>query len=320
MEHEAYRPYIEVQPPARKGSAIACDSKRGITVLFGGGGLNDTWAWDGTNWTMLQPAVSPPARTNGSMAYDVQHERIVLFGGVSSSGHLLNDTWLWDGTNWMQQQVSDEPEPRCGAAMAYDQAHQKVVLYGGQTLNGRCGEVLGDTWVWDGTRWQSVEPGLAPQARLGACMAYDEARQQVVLFGGTSGNILFNDTWAWDGAQWLPQTASTVPPARAWASMIYSRISQQVVLLGGGSAVVQVESAGLGDAWSWNGIDWHMLNTNAVPAGGYQSAAFDDARQAIVLYATTGGKPNPGTKQQSNWQPNVSLQPTLNSETWVLHI
>ena len=46
-------------PAPRVYSAMAYDSNRGRTVLFGGlggagvGNLGDTWEWDGENWTHM---------------------------------------------------------------------------------------------------------------------------------------------------------------------------------------------------------------------------------------------------------------------------
>ena len=46
---------------------MAYDSAHGQVVLFGGqdanlNALNDTWVWDGTNWTQKFPQTIPPAR------------------------------------------------------------------------------------------------------------------------------------------------------------------------------------------------------------------------------------------------------------------
>ena len=53
-------------PSARYYHAMAYDSARGVTVLFGGHDtrdrLNDTWEWDGTNWTQRFPATKPTTR------------------------------------------------------------------------------------------------------------------------------------------------------------------------------------------------------------------------------------------------------------------
>src|SRR5207244_2155101 len=58
-----------------------------------------------------------------------------------------------------------------------------------------------DTWVWDGTTWIQKFPATSPSPRVHAGMAYDKARQQVVLFGGANNPItlVLGDTWVWDG-------------------------------------------------------------------------------------------------------------------------
>ena len=69
-------------PPPRFSQNMVYDSARGVIVLFGGaagrsdlpgtirGRFNDTWTWDGTTWTKLNPQTSPPALSFASMAYD----------------------------------------------------------------------------------------------------------------------------------------------------------------------------------------------------------------------------------------------------------
>jgi Galactose oxidase, central domain len=91
-------------PSRRSGSGAAYDSKRGITIVFGGDGedgvLGDTWSYDGTTWRKLSDA-GPEPRAMGYLAYDVKRDRVVLFGGRKSypNGD-LNDTWEWDGVAW----------------------------------------------------------------------------------------------------------------------------------------------------------------------------------------------------------------------------
>ena len=53
-------------PSAREGPMVAYDPVSRKVVLFGGlgstGYLNDTWTFDGANWTRVTPPVTPPAR------------------------------------------------------------------------------------------------------------------------------------------------------------------------------------------------------------------------------------------------------------------
>lgn len=69
------------------------DSKKRV-LLFGGAGgstlFNDTWEWDGDNWTQRQD-IGPGARAFAAIAYDSQRQRTVLFGGAGQT--LFGDTW-----------------------------------------------------------------------------------------------------------------------------------------------------------------------------------------------------------------------------------
>lgn len=77
---------VSICPPGRDDTAMAYDSRRRVSVLFGGrdnalGELGDTWEWDGTTWTQITPSVAPPARHMHAMAYDARRGRTVLYGG-----------------------------------------------------------------------------------------------------------------------------------------------------------------------------------------------------------------------------------------------
>src|SRR5438094_453033 len=99
-------------PWARFAHDLLSDAARGSVVLFGGfdevfGNFqleNDTWTWDGTTWTQLQPLTSPAARQYYAMAYDAARGRVVLFGGATqlNGGGIAQDTWEFDGTTWAQ--------------------------------------------------------------------------------------------------------------------------------------------------------------------------------------------------------------------------
>ena len=58
--------------------AMTYDSLRGVVVLFNG---LDTWTWDGSKWTLKQPATKPPQRNGHAMAFDSARGVVVLFGG-----------------------------------------------------------------------------------------------------------------------------------------------------------------------------------------------------------------------------------------------
>ena len=269
-------------PPERYIHAMTYDAGHQQVVLFGGFGqnspyyLNDTWLWNGTNWTQANPTNSPDARGAHAMAYDAAHGQVVMFGGTSFSTNRFADTWLWDGTNWTQANPGTSPSARDAAVMVYDPATSNVVLFGGSSSGGD----IGDTWTWDGTNWTKQNPGSSPSARSDYSMVYDPATGNVVLFGG-DGSL--NDTWTWDGTNWTQQFPASAPPGRADQGMAYDAVLGEVVMWGG-----QGSSGFLNDTWAWNGSTWTQLNSPTTPpAGRYapNAIAYDAAQNQMLLFS-----------------------------------
>ena len=123
-------------PGTRVGHVMLYDPVRQQIVMFGGYSpsspyqLNDTWVWNGTDWTQLQPAHSPPIRANAAAVFDTVNQVVVMFGGTNYQGE-LNDTWVWNGTDWTQKFPLTSPPARDSQAMAYDPVRQQTVMFGG---------------------------------------------------------------------------------------------------------------------------------------------------------------------------------------------
>ncbi len=241
------------------------------------------------NWTQSFPTTSPSPRFGAAMAYDSAHGQIVLFGGAEVCGascrNILADTWIWDGANWTQKFPAVAPPSRTLYSMVYDTARSQMVLFGG--FNASLGP-LNDTWVWDGSTWAQKFPSNIPAARYDCeYLAYDSARQQVVMFGcGTSADTKYNDTWVWDGSNWTQQFPAHVPPARSAQQMAYDAAHQQIVLFGGGG----VGGTSLDDTWTWDGTDWTQRFPAASPTTPRWNStmAYDAARGNVLLFGGSG--------------------------------
>lgn len=247
-------------PSPRTSPLMAYDAAQGQVVLFGGTevlpkgnvSVNDTWVWNGSNWTQKFPSLSPPAVESGAMVYDSTQSQIVLFGGSSSHTStcvtFMNQTWVWNGATWTEKFPATPPPARGGHGLVYDSAHRQVVLFGGMpsqcmTNSFAPPTVDGDTWVWDGSNWTRKYPANSPPAREGPGIVYDSAENQIVLFGGDDGNgNLFGDTWVWNGDNWIQQFPAVSPPARSFPAMVYDAADSQTFLFGG---------SGLVDTWVW---------------------------------------------------------------------
>lgn len=123
-------------PPARSDTAMAYDSVRRVTVLFGGNGdslLNDTWTWDGTNWTRVAVG-GPQPRYGHGMAFDVRRKVMLMCGGRTSQTvggvNEVSDVWEWNGQTWTELPAY-RLVPRRLHQIWYDSGEEAVFVFGG---------------------------------------------------------------------------------------------------------------------------------------------------------------------------------------------
>lgn len=91
-----------VSPTPRFRFAMAFDSQRSRTVLYGGFDgtdiLTDTYEYAGSEWVQIAIPGSPPSNsTETQHGYDAARGRFVIHGGFG--GSFSSDTWEYDGTN-----------------------------------------------------------------------------------------------------------------------------------------------------------------------------------------------------------------------------
>lgn len=201
---------------------------------------------------------------------------------------------------WRVAQPVVSASARYFAMAAYDSTRKQVVLFGGLP---QFGDVLSDTWIWNGSTWSGALPVTAPSQRFAAAMADDAARGEVVLFGGQDYRYaLLSDTWVWNGTSWTRRCGSGQarcgPSPRTVHAMAYDADRKRVVMFGGGKTLVErplvhVGSA-LSDTWEWDGATWKETcgETSATPCAipGLRGAsmAYDPVRKRIVLYGGEG--------------------------------
>lgn len=110
--------------------------------------------------------------------------------------------------------------------------------------------------------WRELSPPDRPPARGAAGFAYDAARREAVLIGGSDGTVpQFGDTWTFDGRTWTERQPAASPPLRSAPAMGYDPLRRLVVLFGGTSA----QSGWLGDTWTWDGSTWTKESPGSSP-------------------------------------------------------
>lgn len=262
-------------------SAAAFDAARGQIVKFGGSTflfveLDETWVWDGTQWTKLDPPTKPPKRTRAQMAYDPTTQRTVLFGGFDDLTGAMYDTWEWDGSNWSMPPGANPPSlggtataspyaPDFGTnaglfmgRMVWDPLRQEIVLLGGLTIDMSNFEPAGatQTWVYKNGEWSQRNPVTQLPPRIAPAAGADTGRGRIIAFGGALPNLFFtddsdpteekalkdqaavlSDTWSWDGSNWERIPTRKSPPPRLVGSMSDSFNDTPPILFGGQSVL-----------------------------------------------------------------------------------
>lgn len=192
-----------LSPSPRAGLQMVYDPDRKLVVLFGGTGpdpknpsatigFNETWLWDGKNWSQARPAKSPPAPAENpwAMAYDGAHHHVLLFDGAA--------TWTWDGKAWTEQHPAHSPDAPFTGVMAYDEAQQQLVFAGTNASQAV------ETWLWDGSDWQQQQTKLRLNPLSQPHMYYHPGYGLLLLYvlnrdsGGVTGSAL----WYWKDNDW----------------------------------------------------------------------------------------------------------------------
>ncbi len=296
--------WIELQPAPfpnttqvwRQGGMAFHPVQNGL-VLFGGlqstptAPLDQTWTFDGANWTQLTPVTTPPTRWGHRVVYDSRRARLVTFGGRSPTTTAnANDTWEWNGVDWQQVATANAPSPRAFYSMAYDSRRGVTVLYG--TMSGSTiGSAGGDqTWEYDGVDWRLVTTATTPPGLEAPAMTYDTARGVVVMFGGWNGQVAidYRTTWEYDGIDWTLRTTTNAPATGYRASCVYDEARGRTVLYGGYAGGMAQTTT-----WEYDGNDWTAVATGGSLRITEAYMGYDPIRRISVYFGGSGPGTNP---------------------------
>jgi hypothetical protein len=262
------------------------------------------------HWTQVTPA--PLIRYFSSMAFDSSRGATLIFGGVIGT-RSLSDLWEWNGTKWNQLETGVSPPARFGHSMAYDSNEKKTVVFGGRRLDAVRAANLSDTWELKsqsdgGIVWRELQfLSRAPVGRSRHSMAFDSARNRMVLFGGIEifpdgGSNLLQDTWELTDGGWvqmfpdggLVDGGTLIPPARYLHSMAFDKVQNRTVMFGGHGFRREF--------FSWNGASWTLYQTLLDPEPRIgNTIAFDSSRNTLVLF---GGRNEVGNYLSDAYQLN----------------
>jgi hypothetical protein len=295
---------------ARNYHAMAYDSARGETILFGGqqtDGICDesgsnlcggTYKRDGFNWIKINPENSPVPRMGHKMVYDASREKIVLFGGYYFAGKdiFFDETWEWDGFNWKKLDPETKPYSRYNHEMVYDSERGRVVMFGG-VMPWYYGGTNNETWEWDGTDWRQIagdsclggecyicEESDCPSPRYDFGMVYDSNRKKTILYGGTFSleSDPFDDAWEWDGKIWskIEGSFDDIIPLTG-LSMTYDRHKDRILFFGG----VTTDNTLSEKTWEWDGTEITSFEHDSIEFNRRNFAMiFDEINKTTMVF------------------------------------
>lgn len=226
-------------------------------VLCGAG----TWWRDGA--LLIQPCYR--VRNDEATAWVDDLSR-----GLSVYGGALNGNYQSPGVLFPGGPAP--PGLRAFAAMAWVPWLGGSVLVGGQAVD----RLLGDSWLLSRERWSALPGGVPPRA--GHALATDEARAQLVLFGGRGADAgLLGDTWVLADGGWSALPPGPGPSPRVGASMVFDPKGARLILLGGEGA-----SGLLGDTWAFDGTRWSALDAGQLTPRRRAGLAVEPATGALL--------------------------------------
>ena len=127
-----------------------------------------------------------------------------------------------------------------------------------------------------------------PSHRCVAALAYDSAREKVVLFGGFvyEEPWVIGDTWEWDGVQWTQVATEGPSPRMDSKNMVYDSARGKVVLFSGHAKEAGEWIQGWKrptDTWEWDGSQWTQVATTG-PYRTNHAMVYDSERRKIVSF------------------------------------
>jgi hypothetical protein len=217
-------------------------------------------------------------------AGDAQPDGTVTDGALDASGDGLQVT----ARHWVNRS-NPTPGKLIGARAVYDSKRGKVILYGGDRSTGiPPTDPSAAMWAYDGTTWTSLCDPCAPGPRYAPAMAYDIARDRVVLYGGLDTTGAIDGLWEWDGTTWAAITATGLQPGRrGMAQMVYDQRRHLIVMIGGGMTPTTYDAT----VFEYDGVVWKAFEDATVVSvigGQGTTALWDPLVERVEIYGDRG--------------------------------
>lgn len=122
-----------------------------------------------------------------------------------------------------------------------------------------------------------------PEARWLHEMTYDEANDQVLVFGGAGTNTIFSDLWSFKNGVWK-RLSNTGPAGSIKSAFAYDAKRKRAVLFGGSGE----GNKPLDETWEWDGKDWKQVNIQGPSARSHPMATYDPTHKIVIVFGGVG--------------------------------
>ena len=273
----------------------------------------------------------PEAREHGALLVSDDGATIYLLSGGGypnfPTQELLADAWQYDvaADRWDPWDVSGDVPPPAGSRRVARLTDNQAILFGGYVDDFDSDDVLVHVDLVTGV-FTTVTPSTAkPASRTLHAMAYDDAHDRVIVFGGFSqtaaGNEILNDTWfgTFDKAamtmDWQQQTLAVSPPPRygAFAGVDDDEDIQRFVVYSGAGTPTNADPVGaITDAWVLtlgDTIEWQLLPADDTPVGRRNGCGVvDPSTHTLTVFG--------GTADARTTSPGVFVLDVRGNGTW----
>lgn len=260
---------------------------------------SDVWSFDPRSlvWERhAQSGATPPPRFRHAAAWDPARGEMVVFGGCCAPTGWFNDVWAYDprANSWADRTPRTGSPPYTNRVRAaWDPTRDQMLVFGGL---GHC-FLKNDLWAYSGRdrSWQRLARSAVPQIRNeGASAVYDEAKQELLLFGGCAGSAPRNEVLAYSLTSGTVRTisaAGTTPAARSDHRAAWDPV-ERVMYVFGGRGPAGVDGGHFGDLWRFRPDtgEWERPQVTG-PAPRPRSdfaAGWDPSRRRFMVFGGFG--------------------------------
>jgi N-acetylneuraminic acid mutarotase len=234
---------------------------------------DETYEWDGTNWTKIALTVSDTRAFGSALTFDPDRQVAVLFGGAPATGVLLDTTFTYANKAWASVSDAAYPIARSLFVFTTDPVHNVIDLFGGVNDS----QFFADFWSYQNGQFRFITDSNQPTDCTSPIAAFDTDRKKMVVLCATSA------TWEYDGTTWTQFDATkTAPPGHRFSSLVYDQSLKKIVFFGG------YDTNYLNQTWTYDGTAWTQVKKNPPPPRSHTAMWYDPILKKTVIYGGLG--------------------------------